>query len=122
MHIRPLYKHISSDTAELVKDYQCTFGAVIKSGFQWNGMTANWAVGLPKFGKLVDIASIEHDFIYIYEGVLPNNDVITRKEADVMMARNLLNAGCNPLKVELAYRYVRAFGGLLWKRNNSTKI
>lgn len=123
MHRQPKYRLISKDAAELIEPYLTTWGDTIPVGFIWNGMSFNWAVGLPRFGRSVDVASIEHDFIYIYEGQLPSGRVFSRLQADVRLMVNLLRFGNNEYKTELAYWDVRVFGRLLWKRkNNSTKL
>ena len=121
MHKQPVYKLISKDTAELIEPYRTTWGDWIPAGFHFDGMTFNRVVGLPKFGNSVDVAAIEHDFVYIYEGLLPSGRKFTRLQSDVRLMATLIKYGNNEYKSELAYRLVRIFGSLLW-RNNSTKL
>lgn len=122
MRVLPDVVMVSEDMIELSSPFMTSWGDVIRTGFYWNGMTANWAVGLPKFGDSVNIASLEHDYIYVYEGVLPSGKVIPRIDADKMLRYNLLVDG-NPMwKCELAYVFVRLFGGVLWKRKDSRAI
>lgn len=117
---RPIYdKTDSGDMGFLSKPYLTSWGDVIPEGWYWDGMTANFMVGLPKFGDSVDRASLEHDYPYVYEGKLPSGKVMTRIDVDKLLRYNLLIDG-NPLwKCELAFVFVRAFGWVKWKRRRS---
>lgn len=120
---RPIYdKTESGDMGFLTEPYVTSWGDIIPKDWYWDGMTANFMVGLPKFGDNVDRASLEHDYPYVYEGKLPSGKIMTRKETDILLRYNLLISG-NPIwKCELAYNFVRAFGWIKWKRKDKKTV
>ena len=115
--VLPVYKFTSDshDIGELTKPYLTSWGDEIHEKYQWDGATMHWAAGLPKFGDSVDIATIEHDYPYVYEGKLPSGVVMTRKQVDVLFVKNLREAGISPFTCERAYLLVRAFGWIKWR-------
>ena len=66
---------------------------MIPKGFVWDGATIPrtlWTItGIDPFGW-VNAASLIHDYIYIAEGKMPDGAYISRKEADELFVKMLL--------------------------------
>lgn len=118
----PVYKIIGGgDYGILTKPYLSSWGDTIPSGYIWDGATLNIIAGIPKFGDSVDIATIEHDYIYVYEGKLPSGKLISRHKADTILYHHLRNGGYDKLQALKVYFLVRIFGGIKWKTKLNTK-
>ena len=110
---------------------------VIPKGFVSDGASAPrllWTVtGITPDG-LVRAGALVHDFLYKHGGDLPKgsyqelnpyialdewiplNDIWTRKNADRIFCRIMKESGVGKIKRRIAYRGVRMFGWIFWKK------
>lgn len=89
----------------------------IPIGFEWDGATgagrvSRFLFGLNKFGA-VDRATCIHDYIYEFEGSLPEG-ILTRKQADQIFRTELRRIGFKGFRLWAIYRAVRIGGFFLW--------
>jgi hypothetical protein len=80
----------------------------------WNdnmsdGCSGPVPVGEPKFHQ----ACIRHDEEYYYGGSFAD-----REKADLRLLVRWITAGMLPEMAVSRYRYIRAFGGPMWRRKN----
>ena len=100
----------------LVEDYHVQFDDTefkIEKGFVFDGASIPVyarAITYSPFHPDVMSAAIVHDYMYRYKPV-------DRKTADRVFYERLTENGADPLKSDLMYRAVRAFGLFAWKQS-----
>ncbi len=105
----------------------------VPSGFTYDGASVPrclWSLsGLSPDG-LIRASALVHDFIYVNKGIIPYGAQYqlvddewmpvegkwTRKTADRLFKRMMLEAAIDPTQIWWAYFAVRKFGWLLWRK------
>jgi len=84
---------------------------VITHGLVTDGLSVPWFIAwlFGRFGKYLKIA-IVHDYLY-------KSKVRTRKESDTIFYNGLRELGCGRLKAGFAYRSLRLFGAIAWRKH-----
>lgn len=111
--IRPIKE--SGDLYELQEDFEFQlFGKrhTIPCGFKYDG--ASCANLLFQRDGIHRAAALVHDYLYVFEGEIPNGTTYTRQQADDLFRDMLVQYGVKSLHVKLAYWAVWVFGGLYW--------
>jgi len=124
--IQPDIRPIADRVFKLYQDYSYDVSDRLRinvhKGFVFDGNSCPrfaWSLtGITPQG-LSEAASLIHDLLYRSEGkpgdiYNPDNTPITRKFTDKLYRRMLQEAGQKPRRIRIAYRMVRAFGGLYW--------
>ena len=136
---QPLIVPVTENRYELFANYEYIWVdgqqphmIAIAKGFRYDGASVPqiaWSLtGIRPDGLLRDGALI-HDFMYRYKGDLPHGTHLyqgtdglwkfhdhkwTRKDADKMLRRLMLQAGVSSWKARAAYMAVRLFGWRTW--------
>lgn len=87
--------------------------------YSWDGATIpriGWTiVGLTPFGAH-NVATLKHDYLYSYEGVIPGYPYkLTRKFVDNMLFDDLANLGYKGLSLRVIKFFVRIGGYYFWR-------
>lgn len=104
----------------------------VPAGFLYDGASVPrlvWTMtGIVPDG-LIRAAALLHDFLYEHRGAFPYGSlqfyhsgwckdvsgvVWSRKQADELLYRVMIEAGCSPWKAKLSYTSVRLFGLYAW--------
>lgn len=89
----------------------------VSKGFVYDGASVPqwlWSVSGMRPDGLIRAAALIHDFIYRCTGW---DGLYTRKEADVLFRHIIREAGGSWWTAARAYRAVRLFGWIPWKKN-----
>lgn len=90
----------------------------IPAGFKYDGASVPrflWSVSGIRPDGLIRAAALIHDFIYRYAGW---NGLYTRKQADALFRHIIREAGLGWWTAVRAYRAVRLFGWIPWRKNS----
>ncbi len=85
-------------------------------GFKYDGASTPrilWWV-LPRDG-VHRAAALIHDYLYVFEGDMPDGQTFTRKQADALFYKMLKDYGVASWRAAVAYRAVRIAGYFFWK-------
>lgn len=116
------YEFISERRARLTEDYRFTMPngyVTIPAGYEWDGATIpriGWTmVGLTPFGAH-DEATLRHDYLYGYEGVIPFYPVkLSRRFVDELLFADLEKLGFKGLQLTVIKLFVRVGGYYFWR-------
>ena len=136
----PLTIPVSDKYYRLVEDFTYTwekngnsYKITVPAGFIFDGASVPriaWTISGIRPDGLIRAAALIHDWIYHYDGLLPegshqylDEDNIwkniygrwKRKDADRIFARIMREAGMSKFKRRAAYLAVRMFGGFRWR-------
>jgi len=90
----------------------------VPAGFKYDGASVPrplWSVSGIRPDGLIRAAALIHDFIYRSAGW---DGLYTRKETDVLFRHMIREAGLGWWTAVRAYRAVRMFGWIPWRRNS----
>ncbi|MBL4761292.1 MAG: DUF1353 domain-containing protein [Gammaproteobacteria bacterium] len=88
----------------------------VPEGFKYDGASTPkflWWV-LPRDG-IHRAAALIHDFIYVFEGKMPDGQIFTRKAADKLFYNIMVDYGVASWRAKIAHRAVRIVGYFYWR-------
>lgn len=119
---QPIFRMVDQKNVELMEDYDFYYDGqliTIKSGFIFDGATmfrSLWSIlGICPFGWVLP-AALKHDYIYIFEGKIPNGPTISRKWADKQFVDDLLELRLINIYFVWLYKITLKFAGLYFWR------
>lgn len=107
----------------LSEDYTYRFGGqdiTVTKGFVWDGASAPIRSSIRKDG-LIRAAGLIHDYLYRSLGKATDALSFSRKGADKLMRRIMLEFGMSRWKAGKAYFAVRWFGWLAWNKHKRNR-
>lgn len=118
----PVVSYLSPRLARLEEDFSFDLPAgrvTIPAGYTWDGATVPriaWSiVGLTPFGAH-DAASLKHDWLYGFEGQIPDYPHrLRRKFVDNMFFEDLEQLGFGGIELAVIKRFVRIGGYWFWR-------
>lgn len=88
----------------------------VPKGFKYDGASTPkilWWI-LPRDG-VHRAAALIHDYLYEFEGNMPDGQAFSRKQADTIFYKMLKDYGVASWRAAVAYRAVRVAGYFFWK-------
>ena len=129
--MQPDARPIAGDKYRLQDDYTYTppsqmFSITVPRGFGWDGASVPrflWTLSGIRPDGLVRAAALVHDYLYRHRGKVPGcYRHFSRKRADLLFHRMILDAGESKLTAYRAYWAVRLFGWLAWNKRTTIEV
>ena len=118
MITQPITRMVSKNKIRLLKPYTFTINGVtyiIPKMYEWDGATIPrilWSItGIDPFGY-VNPASIVHDYVYGFEGKMPDGTYIPRQVIDEWFVQTILDLKLINNNFVKLYKQVLRIGGL----------